>query len=166
MRPPLPLDTLLIAPLVLALIASAPWFRPVRRAFTCSYRPCLAPGEVLLARLRPDPGFVLLAACCQLAATGLVFLMSLPAGLALTPFATGGLVWLGLESRRYWLLTDRRIITGAGASLPLTQIRRCVHAPCFLGLDGPGTQRLRLYGLRRTRDAVQAILAPHPARQR
>ncbi|MCB1396701.1 MAG: hypothetical protein H6898_04875 [Rhodobacter sp.] len=159
MRPTLVLDILLLAPLGLALFATAQLLAPVRRAFARRAPELpLLPGETVIATLRPDSRVLIVP--------GLALLLPLstsdPAsalGLAFGPFVITGLCWLVMESRQHWVLTDRRIITADGASQPLTGIARIARAPGFLALDGAGTRRLCLYGVVDSAAAARLIRA-------
>jgi len=160
MQPTPVLDILLLAPLALALIAPA--LAPVQQAFARrSLTLELLPGETVIATLRPDsrvlivPGLALLLPLSAAAPSSAL-------GLALGPFVIAGLGWLALESRRHWILTDRRIVTASGASHPLTGIVRIARAPGFLALDGIGTRRLCLFGVADSAAAARLIRAVIP----
>lgn len=162
------LDATLILTLLLALAALAlsPPLAPVRRAFL-SPPPALvlAPGEVLLAEFRPDRRvsrllalFVpLTAAAAALAGQALLGAAPAAAWATLAPFTAAGLAWMHGESRARWHLTDRRVVTGLGASLPLADIGRIAIGPTLLRLDGRGAQSLRLVGLADPQAAALAI---------
>lgn len=149
-------EILFVTPALLLALWLAPALAPVRRAF-CSPAPALrlAPGEVLVAEVRPDAGLLRRHALVVTAAT-IAAALALQVGLGadpaaaylpLLPFALAALARLALAARRRWRITDRRIVTELGAVLPLAEIGRIAVGPAQLRLDGRGTQSLRLDGL-------------------
>ena len=170
MRFPVPPDVLLPAFSLLAILAAAValilTLRPLRAAFL--YRSTalrLAPDEVVLAELRPDRRVTAMLALFLLTvlfATALAQQLVLGAGpevsyLTVTPFGTAALLLLHSESRARWLITDRRVITALGASLPLAEIGRIAIGPALLRLDGRGAQSLRLLGIADALGAAELI---------
>lgn len=152
--------------LLFALALTLPGLAPVRRAFAERHPPpALAPGETLLAEIRPASA-MLATLCLALAGALLAVALALQllagarpiaALLPLGPFAVAALAWLGLEARARWLVTDRRVITRLGASLPLHEIARIRVGASSLRLDGRGAQSLRLIGLADARGAACLI---------
>ncbi len=166
MSPTFPPQALLLVPLLAALIATAPWFAPVRRAFALR-KPVLAlqPGEILIAEIRPDRGVL---AACALGVAGLMIGGALlgqwvlgaataAAYLPLVPFGLAALAHLALQSRGGWRLTDRRILTALGAELPLADVTRIAVGALSLRLDGQGAQSVRLSGLADARRAARLV---------
>lgn len=175
MRPFLPVEALLVAPLLALLLALCPAFAPVRRAFLTRPPPIrLEPGERLLAEIRPDAGvlgtlvlFVLgLTMATALAAQAVLGAELAAAYLPLAPFTLAALAHLGLLTRRRWRVTDRRVITELGAVLPLSEIGRIAVAPTRLRLDGQGSQSLRLTGLADARATARLIRSTLATRNR
>ncbi|MCB1390843.1 MAG: hypothetical protein KDK12_17140 [Rhodobacteraceae bacterium] len=165
---------LFLTPLVLLVLAFSPAMAPIRRAFL--ERPstgALQPGESVLAEVRPDRQVLGTLALSVLGATVAAALAGqwvlgaapLVSYLPLAPFATAALVRLSICARCRWLVTDRRVITELGASLPLADIGRIAVAPARLQLDGQGTQSLRLTGLADAAATARMIRA-HLARNR
>jgi hypothetical protein len=169
MRAPVTIDLLLITPLALAVFATAPWLAPVRRAFGLrGDRVRLAPGEVVVAVLRPDPGVLActgLLTVAGLAALSLTLRALLP-GAVLLGLAVGGggaFAWLWTEARNRWLLTDRRLIAASGAVMALSGVRRIRVAPGLIAVQGPGAQGMHLVGIAAGRDLarlIQSVAAP------
>lgn len=161
-----PVVLLLLAPLALLAALTAPGLAPVWQAFR-TRRPALtlAPGEQLLAELRPDPRLLALTGLGVIAVTMAAALAeqlvfgATPGGayLSLLPFSLAALAHLALDARRGWAVTDRRVVTDLGASLPLDQIGRIAVGPTLVRLDGVGAQSLRLHGLTDAPRAAQMI---------
>ncbi|WP_127104730.1 hypothetical protein [Pararhodobacter zhoushanensis] len=141
---------------LLVLLFSTQALAPVRRAFA-TRKPVveLARDERLIAVIRPDPGVLALHA---LGIAALVIAAALveqvlfgaspgTAYLPLMPFALAALVHLLAQGSAQWLVTDRRVITALGASLPLSDIARITVGAVSVQLDGSGTQSVRLVGL-------------------
>ncbi|MFN4099500.1 MAG: hypothetical protein ACK4GT_06960 [Pararhodobacter sp.] len=170
MRLPVPPEILLPALSLLAVLAAAMALilavRPLREAFLHRSPACsLAPGEVILAELRPDrrvSGMLALFVVVALMATALAEQVILGAGpvvayLTVTPFGIAALLFLYGESRARWLVTNRRVVTALGASLPLAEIGRIAVGPALVRLDGRGTQSLRLLGVADALAAAEVI---------
>jgi len=159
-------EILILLSLALALLWRLPGLAPIRQAFL-TRRPALilAPGERILAQIRPDPRMLGLLALILLAATmtaALAEQLAFGAGpavsyLLLAPFLLAGLAYLAQAAGSRWTVTDRRIITDLGASLPLVEIGRIAVAPARLRLDGRGSQSLRLTGLADAHGAARMI---------
>ncbi|GAB4275029.1 MAG: hypothetical protein Kow0013_29120 [Pararhodobacter sp.] len=174
MRALFSLDLVLIAPLALAILATAPWFAPVRRAFAMRRGIVrLAPGEVVIAQIIPDRGVMTcLGLLLAVALAGMAALLRAlapdAAVLALAVPAAMGFAWLWLETGNRWLLTDRRIVAASGAELPLAAVRRIAVAPGMVALHGPGDRRMRLVGVAGVVAAarlIQLAAQPPPDRQ-
>lgn len=158
---------LLLAPLALGLILS-PGLAPVRDAFRARFgRVTLQPGETALCVFRPDPHILIVFA--TLALVGVTFLLALlrlllpgaaqAAMFGLLPFAAAGLIGFGLETRRHWMLTDRRLVSSSGAAVELCAIRRIAFAPGFVTLHATRGRCFRLYGVRHAQVVTQRIHA-------
>ncbi|PWE28468.1 hypothetical protein C4N9_10750 [Pararhodobacter marinus] len=152
--------------LLFALVFLTPGLAPLRRAFLAPPPvPALAPGETLIAELRPDPRVLMLLSGLLIAATmaGALaeqMLLGAPreiALLTLLPFSGALAIRLAGLSRCRWRLTDRRVITALGASLPLSEIGRIAVGPMLIRLDGRGVQSLRLAGLADAHGAARLI---------
>lgn len=135
------------------------WLGPLPRsllvAFTTQEKPRLHPDEHVVLTVRPDPGVMGLlgmSVCVGLVAfqTGLVLMGADPVhalSLSAIPFAalaTG----FALELRKGWIITNRRLLTRAGASLPLAQIRRLYLGPGLLRIDADGGRGMAMLGVR------------------
>lgn len=159
-------EILILVPLALALLWRLPGLAPVRQAFL-TRRPALilGPGERILAEIRPDPRVLGMLALFLLAVTmaaALAEQLVFGAGLAvaylfLAPFLLAGLAYLAQAAGSRWIVTDRRVVTDLGASLPLAEIGRIAVAPARLRLDGQGIQSLRLTGLADAHGAARMI---------
>ncbi|MBN8290691.1 hypothetical protein JI664_01820 [Rhodobacter sp. NTK016B] len=171
---PLPAYALIIVSLglLLGLALLLPGLEPVRRAFlTPAPDPALAPGECVIADLRPDARVLILLGALLIAGTiGAALteeiLLGAPRDIALLtllPFSTALAIHLACQTRCHWRLTDRRVITALGASLPLGEIGRITVGPMLVRLDGHGTQSLRLTGLADAHGAAQLIRDSLPA---
>jgi len=170
MRLPVPADILLPVLSLLAVLAATLTLilavKPLRRAFLARSVACLlAPDERILTELRPDRRVIAMLALfvvVALMATALAEQVILGADpvlayLTVTPFGIAALLILYSESRARWLVTDRRVITALGASLPLAEIGRIVVGPALVRLDGRGTQSLRLVGVADALAAAEVI---------
>ena len=154
----------LCAALWAALPALAPSLAPIWRAF--AHRPALnlAPGERVVLTVRPDRGLlslIALALAVGLAAfqAGLVLMGGDPGqALALTALPAVALgAALVIDSRKLWLVTDRRILTGAGATLALSSITRLALAPATLRIEARGGRGLTMLGLSDPARLAQAL---------
>ncbi|MCA2013975.1 hypothetical protein [Pararhodobacter sp. CCB-MM2] len=157
-----------LAACLLTALLTAPGLAPVRQAFKTP-RPALrlAPDEKLLLRLNPDGRLMRLAAVAifaltialSLAEQWLLGARPSEAYLALLPFSLAALCYLRALSRCGWVVTNRRVVTDLGASLPLAEIGRIAVGPALLRLDGVGAQSIQLHGLTDAPGAARTIRA-------
>ena len=134
----------------------------------------LLPGERPVAVIAPDRELCLLRMALTLAVLAatirLVTLKADPVGipplvLLATLVAVPVLVETLRAMRGGWLVTDRRLITAAGASVPLSALRRIAGGPTALIVEAGVERRFALSGLANPRAAAQLIHATTLARE-
>ena len=134
----------------------------------------LLPGERPVAVIAPDRELCLLCMALTLAVLAatirLVTLKADPAGIPpLVLLAALVAVPVLAETLRTmrggWLVTDRRLITASGASVPLSALRRIAVGPTALIVEAGVERRFALSGLANPRAAARLIHATALARE-
>lgn len=140
--------------LLLLALASVPTLPAVQRAFSLRVRHQLFPGERVILIIRPDLrmmarwglglGAPIAAMLIGLRTAGIEATLALAFAAAPMALATAH---LGSEMRKRWIITDRRLLTAAGASLPLCAITRLETGPGLLRVRAGQDRILTMMGL-------------------